>query len=119
MWALPPLCTLLGLSTTPLLSTMQTLTRAYRFLLEWLSFLCRYVPVGLLEVVPQNMTLRPPAFKGRTDLETLLSSNSAQDWVRITEMLLGPAPEGFVFVPKHRSNSYEAMKSEADEEVQG
>ena len=89
-----------------------------RFLLEWLSFLCRYVPVGLLEVLPQNMTSRPPAFKGRSDLETLLSSNSAQDWVRITEMLLGPAPEGFVFMPKHKSNSYETVKA-GEEEVQG
>jgi tRNA-dihydrouridine synthase 3 len=89
-----------------------------RFLLEWLSFLCRYVPVGLLEVVPQSMAWRPPAFKGRSDLETLLSSNSAQDWVRITEMLLGPAPEGFVFVAKHKSNAYETAKNEEDE-VQG
>jgi hypothetical protein len=31
-----------------------------RFLLEWLSFLHRYVPVGLLEVVPQAMNERPP-----------------------------------------------------------
>ena len=33
-----------------------------RFLLEWLSFLHRYVPVGILEVVPQAMNQRPPAF---------------------------------------------------------
>lgn len=32
-----------------------------RFLLEWLSFLHRYVPVGLLEVLPQQMNQRPPA----------------------------------------------------------
>lgn len=44
-----------------------------RFLLEWLSFLYRYVPVGLLEVVPQVMQWRPPAFCGRSDLETLLA----------------------------------------------
>ena len=92
---------------------------ACRFLLEWLSFLCRYVPVGLLEVVPQHMTWRPPDFKGRSDLETLLSSNSAQDWVRITEMLLGPAPDGFTFSPKHRSNAYETVKGGEHEEVQG
>jgi tRNA-dihydrouridine synthase 3 len=96
-----------------------TILSVCRFLLEWLSFLCRYVPVGLLEVVPQKMTWRPPAFKGRSDLETLLSSNSAQDWVRITEMLLGPAPEDFVFVPKHKSNAYETAKYEAEDEVQG
>ena len=44
-----------------------------RFLLEWLSFLYRYVPVGLLERVPQVMQWRPPAFCGRSDLETLLA----------------------------------------------
>jgi tRNA-dihydrouridine synthase len=43
-----------------------------RFLLEWLSYLCRYVPVGMLEVVPQRLHLRPPALAGRSDLETLL-----------------------------------------------
>ena len=47
-----------------------------RFLLEWMSFLYRYVPVGLLEVVPQVMQWRPPAFYGRSDLETLLARYS-------------------------------------------
>jgi tRNA-dihydrouridine synthase 3 len=83
-----------------------------RFLLEWLSFLHRYVPVGLLERVPQQMTWRPPAYVGRSDLETLLGSNRAGDWVRISEMLLGPAPQGFTFTPKHKSSAYGA--SEAD-----
>ena len=36
-----------------------------RFLLEWLSFLHRYVPVGLLERLPQAMAWRPPAYVGR------------------------------------------------------
>jgi tRNA-dihydrouridine synthase 3 len=67
-----------------------------RFLLEWLSFLhrlvprdrhraavlflnhseflCSYVPVGLLEVVPQQLNDRPPAYFGRNDLETLMGS---------------------------------------------
>ena len=53
------------------LTTCVVLCR--RFLLEWLSFLYRYVPVGLLEVVPQCMQWRPPAFFGRSDLETLLA----------------------------------------------
>lgn len=83
-----------------------------RFLLEWLSFMHRYVPVGLLERVPQQMTWRPPDFVGRSDLETLLASSAASDWVRISEMLLGPTPAGFVFTPKHKSNAYAA--SEAD-----
>ncbi len=77
-----------------------------RFLLEWLSFTHRYVPVGLLEVVPQQMHWRPPTFTGRNDLETLLGSESAADWVRTSEMLLGPAPAGFTFSAKHKSNAY-------------
>ncbi|DBA73292.1 TPA: hypothetical protein ACH3X1_011348 [Trebouxia sp. C0004] len=83
-----------------------------RFLLEWLSFLYRYVPVGLLEVVPQCMQWRPPAFFGRSDLETLLASDNAADWVRISEMLLGPTPANFSFAPKHRSNAYARSETE-------
>lgn len=45
-----------------------------RFMLEWLSFLHRYVPVGILEQPPQRMNERVPAYNGRSDLETLLSS---------------------------------------------
>jgi len=81
-----------------------------KFLLEWLSFAYRYVPVGLLEVVPQKLGWRPPAFVGRSDLETLLSSPDPGDWIRITEMVLGPAPAGFVFSPKHKAASYAAPR---------
>ncbi|CAD7703961.1 unnamed protein product [Ostreobium quekettii] len=77
-----------------------------RFLLEWLSFLYRYVPVSLLDIVPQHVQWRVPPFVGRSDLETLLSSDNAGDWVKISSMLLGPAPEGFVFTPKHKSHAY-------------
>ncbi|GIL80688.1 hypothetical protein Vretimale_9270 [Volvox reticuliferus] len=79
-----------------------------RFLLEWLSFTCRYVPVGLLEVLPQQMNHRPPAFRGRNELETLLASEDSRDWVRISEMLLGPPPAPISFAAKHKSNSYTA-----------
>eukprot|EP00977_Amphora_coffeiformis_P002164 scaffold425_cov175-Amphora_coffeaeformis.AAC.23 len=78
-----------------------------RFLLEWLSFLHRYVPVGLLEVLPQQMNQRPPLYMcGRNDLETLFLSPHASDWIKISEMLLGPVPEGFLFEPKHKAKAY-------------
>jgi tRNA-dihydrouridine synthase 3 len=43
-------------------SDQEGVNKTRRFLLEWLSFLHRYVPVGLLEVVPQKMNMRPPVF---------------------------------------------------------
>lgn len=55
-----------------------------RFLLEWLSFLYRYIPVGLLETAPQRINLRPPSFFGRNELETLMASPSSSDWIKIT-----------------------------------
>ncbi|KAM7264073.1 hypothetical protein ACFE04_001756 [Oxalis oulophora] len=81
------------------------------FLLEWLSYTCRYVPLGLLEVIPPKLNWRPPSYYGRDDLETLLASESAADWVRISEMLLGKVPDGFTFAPKHKSNSYDAAEN--------
>ena len=41
-------------------SDQQGVNHTRRFLLEWLSFLHRYVPVGMLEVIPQQMNHRPP-----------------------------------------------------------
>jgi hypothetical protein len=54
------------------------------FLLEWLSYTCRYIPVGLLDVIPQRLNWRPPSYYGRDDLETLMASDSAADWVTRT-----------------------------------
>ncbi|KAL8720803.1 MAG: hypothetical protein Q9225_002398 [Loekoesia sp. 1 TL-2023] len=78
-----------------------------RFLLEWLSFAYRYVPIGILEHLPPNLQDRPPAWRGRNDLETLLGSDNYKDWIKISEMFLGPAHKDFRFEPKHKSNSYE------------
>ena len=54
-----------------------------RFLLEWLSFAYRYVPVGILEHLPPHLQDRPPAWRGRNDLETLLGSDNYKDWIKI------------------------------------
>ncbi|KAJ1790080.1 tRNA-dihydrouridine synthase 3, partial [Coemansia sp. RSA 2399] len=85
----------------------QGIDNVRRYLLEWQSFLHRYIPAGLLEVLPQKMNQRPPAYYGRTDLETMLASDKVNDWIKISEMILGPKSDGFTFVPKHKSNSYE------------
>ena len=87
----------------------------------------RYIPVGVLEQVPQRINHRPPAYVGRDDLETLMASNNCKDWVKIryvqcpylakikttscrallcSEMLLGPVPGNFEFLPKHKANAY-------------
>lgn len=81
-----------------------------RFLLEWLSFLYRYVPVGIVDggrdyVV--RMSNRAPYFRGRDDLETLLASPQSADWIRISEMLLGKVSSGFHFEPRHKSNAWD------------
>ena len=89
-----------------------------RYLLEWLSFAHRYVPVGLLDVATPSAKLawRPPPIVGRNDLETLLASPSAADWVRTTELVLGPPPPGFRFAPKHKSNAYSSAATLASGE---
>ncbi|XP_041998099.1 tRNA-dihydrouridine(47) synthase [NAD(P)(+)]-like isoform X2 [Salvia splendens] len=81
------------------------------FLLEWLSYTCRYIPVGLLDVIPPKINWRAPSYFGRDDLETLMGSDSAADWIRLTEMLLGKVPPGFTFAPKHKSNAYDKAEN--------
>ncbi|CAK5088951.1 unnamed protein product [Meloidogyne enterolobii] len=77
-----------------------------RFLLEWLSFQHRYIPVGILQEPPQKINQRPPNYRGRDELETLLASPACSDWIKISEMFLGKTPEGFVFVSKHNASAY-------------
>jgi len=86
-----------------------------RYLLEWMSYTHRYVPIGLLEqhVVPK-LHLRPMRYVGRSDLETKLASDNVKDWLEISEMCgLGRPDESFKFVPKHASNSYTKESAEA------
>ncbi|EIW80054.1 FMN-linked oxidoreductase [Coniophora puteana RWD-64-598 SS2] len=77
-----------------------------RYLCEALSFQHRYIPIGLLERLPGKINDRPPAFRGRDELETLLASTDSRDWVKISEMFLGPPPASWSFTPKHKSNAY-------------
>ena len=54
-----------------------------RFLLEFLSFFYRYIPLGILDHAPAGLNDRPPAYRGRNDLETLLASDNYRDWIKI------------------------------------
>lgn len=84
---------------------------ARRFMCEFLSFTHRYIPIGILEKLPQKLNQRPPQWRGRNDLETLLGSSDYKDWIKITEMFFGKAGDSFHFTPKHKSNSYEDKKN--------
>ncbi|BFZ01663.1 hypothetical protein BsWGS_04702 [Bradybaena similaris] len=88
-------------------SDHQGVENTRRFLLEWLSFLHRYIPVGVLEQLPQRINERPPYYIGRNDLETMMASANCADWIKISEMLLGPVPPNFLFLPKHKANAYQ------------
>ena len=90
----------------------------------------------MLEVLPQQMSQRPPSNLvslwlmesisidilqisrtydlfffvkrhqcGRSDLETIMLSKNCADWIKLSEMLLGTVPEGFLFEPKHKGES--------------
>ncbi|KAG2464777.1 DUS3L synthase, partial [Polypterus senegalus] len=66
----------------------QGVEKTRRFMLEWLSFLCRYIPVGLLERLPQKINERPPFYIARDYMETLMASQHVGDWIKIRQELL-------------------------------
>ncbi|CAI4047043.1 tRNA dihydrouridine synthase DUS3 SKDI_12G4270 [Saccharomyces kudriavzevii IFO 1802] len=77
-----------------------------RFFCEFMSFFHRYVPMGICERYPVKLNERPPNWCGRDDLETLMGSTDVNDWIKLSDMFFGKTDENFVFVPKHKSNSY-------------
>ena len=76
------------------------------FMCHHLTFMSRYVPVHCCEEGGIIPSLKARPYIGicyRDEMEELLASNKNADMIKITEMFLGKAPDGFVFVPKHKS----------------
>ncbi|XP_063002957.1 tRNA-dihydrouridine(47) synthase [NAD(P)(+)]-like [Elgaria multicarinata webbii] len=67
--------------------------RIRQSLLEWLSYLCRYVPVGTVEHLPPNINDKPGPYVYGDYLENLMASQEKEDWIKISNMFLGPRPE--------------------------
>ncbi len=76
-----------------------------RFLCEFMSFFTRYIPSGI--IADNVLRHQPIKWNGRDEMEQLLASRKAKDWVTISERFLGKAPETFTFVPKHKSSEAE------------
>lgn len=76
-----------------------------RFFCEFMSFFHRYIPMGICERYPVLLNERPPKWVGRNELETQMGSSDVSDWIKLSELFLGPTPDNFHFVPKHKSNS--------------
>jgi tRNA-dihydrouridine synthase 3 len=91
----------------------QGIENTRRFLLEWLSYLHRYVPAGILEHgYSQKMIDRPPTYVGRSDTETLLASGNSKDWIKISEILISPVGPNFRFEEKHKSSAYSSASGQ-------
>lgn len=82
------------------------ISQCRRFFCEFMSFFHRYIPMGICERYPVQLNERPPNWKGRDELETRLGSTSADEWVKLSELFFGKTDENFVFLPKHKSNSF-------------
>ena len=67
-------------------SDSQGVENTRKFLLEWLSFLYRYIPVGIMESLPQRINLRPPHFFCRNELEGLMASPNCSDWIKLRQV---------------------------------
>lgn len=77
-----------------------------RYFCDFMSFFHRYIPMGICERYPVKLNERPPNWIGRDETETLLGSTNSADWIKLSELFLGPAEENFIYTPKHKSNSY-------------
>nr|XP_060614347.1 tRNA-dihydrouridine(47) synthase [NAD(P)(+)]-like isoform X2 [Anolis sagrei ordinatus] len=75
-------------------------------LLQWLYYLCSYIPVGLREHFPPQSGDEHPLYLSGDYLEVLLSSQKVTDMVKISEMFLGPVSPGFTFPLEHDENGY-------------
>lgn len=82
------------------------ISQCRRFFCEFMSFFHRYIPMGICERFPVALNERPPNWRGRDELETQLGSTNVEDWIKLSELFFGKTDENFVFMPKHKSNSY-------------
>ena len=67
----------------PTYSQLEYLILKQKLGMQFYWVFCRYIPVGVLEQLPQKINERPPYYVGRNDLETLMSSPNCGDWVRL------------------------------------
>ena len=87
-------------------SDLQGVNKTREFLCHHLTFMSRYVPVHCCVETNQEISIKArndASMCYRDDMEKLLTSDNYEDYIKVTEMFLGPAPKEFVFVPKHKS----------------
>lgn len=88
------------------------ISQCRRFFCEFMSFFHRYIPLGICERYPVLLNEKAPNWKGRNDLETLMGSTDVNNWIKLSDLFFGKASEKFVFLPKHKSNSYVVVAAE-------